>query len=221
MEPGGGGTEKTGDVSAELAATLAAAIAGDRRAQDVLADEVRREDDGRLLDAVARAAADGSPIALDLLLAVVDESPRTRAPIRRLLVDTDAVDDVVQDVLIAVAERVGSFRGDARFTTWLHQIARNKTIDHLRRQRDASSLDDDDRELSDGERMSSLIASRTTIRVALDELPDRYRDAVMWRDLDRMTYEEIATRAGIPTNTAKTHVARGRALLAGSLGRSN
>lgn len=215
MDPSGEGGDRGAQ---ERLAVLAAALAGDRRAQSSIADAVGRDDDGHLIDAIAHAAAEGDPTALDLLLAAVDDSPRTRAPIRRLLIDADAVDDVVQDVLIAVAERIGSFRSEARFTTWLHQVARNKTIDHLRRQRDAASLDDHRTELSDGERISSLIASRSTIRTALDELPERYRTAVTWRDLEHLSYDEIAIRAGIPTNTAKTHVARGRALLAGRLG---
>ena len=58
--------------------------------------------------------------------------------------------------------------------------------------------------------MSSLIANRATIRQAVDELPDHYRDAVVLRDIEGLPYEEVAERAGIPLNTAKTRVARGR-----------
>ncbi|MFV0307202.1 MAG: RNA polymerase sigma factor [Desertimonas sp.] len=201
-----------------LADLLAEAMAGDARAQASLAAALPAEEDGALTDAVALAAADGSAVALELLLGVVDESPRTRAPIRRLLVDADAIDDVVQDVLITVAERIATFRGEARFTTWLHQVARFKTIDHLRRQRDEQSLDAEPFEPTDAERVSSMIASRTTIRDALAELPEQYRRAVTWRDLEHLPYDEIAARAHIPVNTAKTHVARGRALLARRLG---
>lgn len=197
-----------------LAADLDAAIAGDGRAKSAVAEALRDDDDGVVIDAVALAAAAGSTDALDLLLGAVDESPRTRAPIRRLLLDADAVDDVVQDVLIAVAERIDTFRGEARFTTWLHQVARFKAIDHLRRQRDESSLDAQPVEPSDAERISSMIATRTTIHDALADLPEHYRRAVTWRDLERLPYDEIARRADIPLNTAKTHVARGRALLA-------
>lgn len=131
-----------------------------------------------------------------------------------MLVDADAVADVVQEVLIAVAERVHTFRGEARFSTWLHQVARFKTIDHLRRERDESSLDASGEELSAAARISSIIASRATIHDALAQLPEHYRQAVAWRDLERLPYAEIAVRADVPLNTAKTHVARGRALLA-------
>lgn len=201
-----------------LAALLASALDGDARSRGVIATALRQDDaDGRLLDHVAIAAAGGSTAGLELLLGAVDELAITRAPIRRLLVDPDAVDDVAQDVLIAVAERIGSFRGDARFTTWLFQVARFKTIDHLRRQRESTTIDDAERELSDGQRISSMIAARTTISAAIDELPDHYREAVLLRDFERLPYAEVAATAGIPVNTAKTRVARGRALLAGRL----
>lgn len=198
---------------------LDAALGGDRRAADAVTLALRAEDpDHELLDVVARQAAAGSLVALDLLLGAVDEMAITRAPIRRLLVDDDAVDDVAQDVLIAVAERIATFRGDSRFTTWLFQIARFKTIDHLRRQRDSASLDDDEAgAVSDRERLSSMIARRATIRHALDALPDHYRRAVTHRDIDQLPYAEIAEREAVPINTAKTRVARGRALLAATL----
>lgn len=203
-----------------VAALLAAALDGDNRGRAIIATALRQDDaDGRLLDHVAIAASAGSAQALELLLGAVDELAITRAPIRRLLVDPDAVDDVAQDVLIAVAERIGSFRGDARFTTWLFQVARFKTIDHLRRQRQSASLDEAEQELSDGERISSMIAARTTISAAIDELPEHYRQAVLLRDFERLPYAEIADRVDIPVNTAKTRVARGRALLAGRLER--
>lgn len=170
-----------------------------------------------LLDEIATAAA-RSPVALELLLAAIDELGVARAAIRQLLLDPQAVDDVAQDVLIAVAEKVDTFRGDARFTTWLHQVAKFKAIDHLRRQRDAVSLDDaTTAPPSDAVRMSSMIANRATIRTAVDELPEHYRVAVVLRDIERLSYDEVAERAGIPLNTAKSRVARGRALLAGKL----
>jgi RNA polymerase sigma-70 factor, ECF subfamily len=65
----------------------------------------------------------------------IDATGLTRAAVACVLIDEAAVDDVTQDVLIAVARSVGSFRGDARFTTWLFRMARNLAVDHLRRSR--------------------------------------------------------------------------------------
>lgn len=200
-------------------AVVTAAADGDRRAGDtVRAALVAEGRDSSLLDDVAAAAADGSVAALELLLGAIDDLGLSRTAIRRLVLDPTAVDDVAQDVAIVVAERIGSFRGEARFTTWLYQVARFKSIDHLRRQRDQVSLDGSD-ELpgSDAARISSMIATRTTLRAAIDELPDHYRGPLVLRDVERLRYDEIAERSGIPLNTAKTRVARARALLAGKL----
>jgi RNA polymerase sigma-70 factor (ECF subfamily) len=200
-------------------ATLDAACSGDRRAADAVLAALRNGKPDGVLDKVAAAAAGGSLPALELLLAAVDELGLSRTAIRRLVLEPAAVDDIAQDVLITVAEKIGSFRGEARFTTWLYQIARFKAIDHLRRERHAESLDDEQLAAPgrDAARISSLIADRAAIRAAIDTLPDHYRGALVLRDVERLRYAEIAERIGIPLNTAKTRVARGRALLAGKL----
>jgi RNA polymerase sigma-70 factor (ECF subfamily) len=202
-------------------AVLDAAIGGDRRAGDAVAAAIAAVGrDSTLLDDLAVAAAGGSAPALDLLLGAVEELGLARSAIRRIVLEPAAVDDVVQDVAISLAERIGTFRGEARFTTWLYQVCRFKSIDHLRRQRDQVSLDDDtsvEVPGSDAARISSMIATRTVLRAAIDELPDHYRGPLVLRDIERLHYDEIAQRAGIPLNTAKTRVARARALLAGKL----
>lgn len=166
-----------------------------------------------VLDDLARQAAD--PAVLEVLLWAIDELDLARPAIRRLVVAESDVDDVAQDVLVAVAESISGFRGDARFTTWLHQVARFKAIAYLRRQRDQVPLSDDD--VGDARRMSSLIATRATVQRVVDELPERYRDPVRLRDIDQLPYEEVAVRLGIPPATARTRVARGRALAAARL----
>lgn len=204
------------------AVDLESALRGDRRAGDVVMSALRAADrDDSLLDQIAMAAARGSDVALDLLLAAIDELGLARSAIRRLVLAADAVDDITQDVLIVVAEKIGTFRGEARFTTWLYRVARFKAIDHLRRSRDTDGLDDAEQEPSDAMRVSSLIATRALIRTAVDELPEHYREAVVLRDIEGLPYEEVARRAGIPLNTAKTRVARGRALVAAKITKSS
>lgn len=202
-----GGTDPTdGDL-------LAALDAGDRRtARRVVAaltgDAVTR-DDG--LDALAGRAAGGSLLALELLAEAVDELGLARRAVRRVLVDEAAVDDVVQDTLVSMATSIGSFRSEARFGTWLHRIARNRAVDHLRRQRATEPLDGD---VGEAQRMSSVIASRHRAQQLVARLPETYRQAVVLRDVQRLPYAEVAERLGRNINTVKSHVARGRALLA-------
>jgi RNA polymerase sigma-70 factor, ECF subfamily len=175
-----------------------------------------RGDDGareQALDVLGRHAAAGSELATELLVEALDQFGAARRAVRRFLLDESAVDDVLQDTLITVARSITSFRGDAKLTTWLHQLARNRAVDHLRRARAVEPLDEHD--ASATERLSSLVASRQAVRQLLDELPDHYRTAVLLRDVEHLPYAEIAARLGVNLNTVKSHVARGRAVLAG------
>ncbi|MEE6288145.1 RNA polymerase sigma factor [Georgenia sp. MJ173] len=134
---------------------------------------------------------------------------------RAALLDEAAVDDVAQDALISVAASIGSFRGSSKITTWVHRIVRHRVVDHLRRQRATSPLPPDD--LGPAERMSSMIATRATVRAALASLPELYRDPVTMRDLGGLTYDEIAQRLDRSIGTVKSQVSRGRALVAATL----
>jgi RNA polymerase sigma-70 factor, ECF subfamily len=183
--------------------------------RDALRAAGDREELSGLLDAVAADAAAGSLAAVELLVWAVDELALAHPTIRRLVLDESDVDDVAQDVLVAVAETIRSFRGEARFTTWLHQVARFKSIAQLRRKRDESRLDD--LEPTDAARISSMLASRVVLQQLLDGLPDHYRGAVVLRDVEQLPYDEITRRLGINLNTAKSRVARGRALVAARL----
>ncbi|HEY8544876.1 MAG TPA: sigma-70 family RNA polymerase sigma factor, partial [Acidimicrobiales bacterium] len=177
---------------ATTAALRAAAASGDN---DRLA---------ALVDPLAARAAAGDGAALERLLWAVDELALARPAVRALVVEQADVDDILQDVLVAVAETIGGFRGEARFRTWLNQVARFKAIAHLRRRRDEVRLDDDragagsggvDR-LGDAARISSILAERATLHGVLDGLPAHYREAVVLRDVHQLSYEQISERLG-------------------------
>jgi RNA polymerase sigma-70 factor (ECF subfamily) len=201
--------------------TLEAAVTGGhaslaRRALGTISDETERE---AVLEVLARHSAAGSTLAIELLVEAVDRFGVARRAVRQFLLDEAAVADVVQDTLITLVQAIGSFRGEAKFTTWLHQVARNRSVDHLRRVRSVEAREAV--EPSPAERMSSLVASRHAVRQLLDQLPPRYRDAVLLRDVEHLPYAEVATRLGRNLNTVKAHVARGRALLAGLVDRED
>lgn len=179
-----------------------------------MADETA--DDGDLLDELAGQAASGDLAALDALLRVVDERRLARGAVRRTILHDADVDDVVQDVMVAVAEGIGGFRGDARFTTWMTTIARHKAIAHLRRRRDEAPLPDDDA-VGDAERVSSLLATRATVDGVIARLPEIYRAVVVLRDVEQRPYDEIAARLDVNEHTVRTRAARGRALAASLL----
>jgi RNA polymerase sigma-70 factor (ECF subfamily) len=173
------------------------------------------ESRAHLLDPVARAAGAGDVAALDDLLWAVDELGLARRTVRRLVLDESDADEVEQDVLVAVAESVADFRGDARFTTWLHTVARRKAVDALRRRRTPTAVLGDD--VGDARRISSVIATRTSLDAAIAALPDHYRDAVVLRDVEGREYADVADRLGLNLNTTRTRIARGRALVAANL----
>lgn len=200
------------DVLRDLARALAATDSVETRVLIAATPPELAED---LLTLLATTAAGGSSLATELLIERLDETGVVRRLVRSALLEEAAVDDVGQDVLIAVAGSIGGFRGDAKVTTWLHTIVRNRVVDHLRRQRATAPLPED--EVSLGQRMSSLLATRATVQAALDALPDLYREPVTLRDLQGLSYAEVAARLGRPEGTVKAQISRGRALVAAAL----
>jgi RNA polymerase sigma-70 factor, ECF subfamily len=178
-----------------------------------------RADRDRGLDVLAHRAAAGDTAAFELLAELVDELGLARAGVRQVLVDEGSVDDVTQDALVSMAVSIRRFTGEATFVTWLFTIAHRRAVDHLRRRRTTEPLDDAEGGDDVGEalRISSLISTREAVQQLVGGLPERYRRAIELRDIQRLSYAETADRLGLNVNTVKSHVARGRALLAAML----
>jgi RNA polymerase sigma-70 factor (ECF subfamily) len=195
---------------------IEAILAGDRRVRAELLQELHEVDgDERagLLNGLARAAAGGSRPALDTLITATNDLRLAEPAVRRLILDPDDVADVVQDVLIRVSWSIRNFRGEARYTTWLHQVARNTAVDFLRRRRERDSVDEEDA-IPDAVHLSSMVATRKSLQQLVEQLPDLYREAVVLRDVQQLSYEEVARRLDLKLNSAKSRIVRGRALLA-------
>ncbi len=173
-----------------------------------------------ILDALAASAAAGSPYSLELLLGFVSEKRLAAGVIGRHVNSTSLAEEVEQEVLIAVARSIHRYRGDAKFTTWLYSLTRNTGIAHLRRVRPTSVLVDehlsDYRHSGQGprRRMSSQVTQREAVRQAIDSLPPPFRQAVFLRDIEGLSYGEIAERLGLEVNTVRSRLSRGRAMLA-------
>lgn len=195
---------------------LAAAVdAGDPVGSRSLLRGVPPEHTDDALAVLADRAGTGSILAVELLLEQLDETGVVRRFVRSALLDESAVDDVCQDVLISVAGSIGSFRGGSKVTTWVHSIVRRRVVDHLRRQRASAPLPEADQ--GPAQRMSSMLATRATVQEALAGLPDLYRQPVTLRDLEGLSYAEVAQRLGRNVGTVKAQISRGRALVASSL----
>jgi RNA polymerase sigma-70 factor (ECF subfamily) len=175
---------------------------------DPVADEI--------LNLLALAAAEDSPYALELLLGLVTDYHLAAPAIARHVRDSILAEEVEQEVLIAIARSIHRYRGDAKFTTWMWSLARNTAVSELRRQRSSVAVDDEMGDWSQ-RRVSSLVAERDMVREAVYSLPPVFRETVLLRDVERLSYSEIAERQGLAINTVRSRLSRGRALLAARL----
>ncbi len=170
-----------------------------------------------ILESVARSAAAGDGQALDLLLRLIDDHRLAMRTVRRLIVNDADAEEVGQDVLVAVARGIHRFQGSARFSTWLYSVSRNIAISRLRG-RDPDLPTDQLERAGAARRVSSMVAEQQLVRDALATLPDHYRVVVSMRDLERCSYQDIATALDLEINTVKSRINRGRGLLAAAVG---
>jgi RNA polymerase sigma-70 factor (ECF subfamily) len=137
--------------------------------------------------------------------------------------NVDEAEDLTQDVFIKVFRSLATFDRRANFQTWLYSVTRNLCIDHyrsLRKEREAVNrdLDVDVLAPASADRSPHQILEAqdqaALLKRALDRLPAAMRTAVVLRDLQELTYEEIAERLSLPDGTVTSRISRGRAELA-------
>jgi RNA polymerase sigma-70 factor (ECF subfamily) len=135
----------------------------------------------------------------------------------------DEAEDLTQDIFLKVFKSLGSFDRRANFQTWLISVSRNLCIDHYRSVRQERQTIDrgvDPNELSPVAREPGPIAwleqqdRVELLREALAALPESLRGAVVMRDIQELSYQEIADRLHLPEGTVKSRINRGRAELA-------
>ncbi|HEX5130906.1 MAG TPA: RNA polymerase sigma factor [Candidatus Krumholzibacteria bacterium] len=136
------------------------------------------------------------------------------AVVRAILGDSDDVDDVMQLVYLKAYKGLGSFRGDAKFSTWLYQIARREAIDGARgRKRNTTDIDEIALPAPARDAADATLKERDTrerVQSAMGELDELHRTAIELRYMAEKPYEEIAAIMGIPEGTVKTYVHRGK-----------
>jgi RNA polymerase sigma-70 factor (ECF subfamily) len=151
---------------------------------------------------------------------------------RRFLGSREAAEDLLQDVFVKVHGSLAGFRGESSLKTWIARItvnaARNRRRDDARRLRVvapvaglASAGDDDppslDEMARDGapspERRALSSAARVRIEDALARLPADFREALVLRESEGLSYDEIARATGVEVGTVKSRIARARARL--------
>ena|SRR5687767_6969889 len=135
----------------------------------------------------------------------------------------EEAEDLTQDIFVKIFKALGTFDRRANFQTWIVSISRNLCIDHYRsvrkeRQTIAREVDTNDLQPASAERTPYAVAEhqdlRETLRQALQRLPLTLRTAVVLRDLQELSYQEIADRLQLPEGTVKSRINRGRLELA-------
>jgi RNA polymerase sigma-70 factor (ECF subfamily) len=140
----------------------------------------------------------------------------------------DEAEDLTQDIFLKIFKALNTFDRRANFQTWIISISRNLCIDHYRsvrkeRQTIARDVDSNDLQPATTERGPYAQAEhqdlKAQLRQALETLPVTLRTAVVLRDLQELSYQEIADRLGLPEGTVKSRINRGRIELAHQLKR--
>lgn len=167
----------------------------------------------------------GDARAFELL--VIKYQRRIQRLIARMVRDVDLVEDIAQETFIRAYRALHQFRGDAQFYTWLYRIAVNtakKFLLELKRDplvtQNALKAEDDENETSsprneprEEETPESLLAAREiagVVNAALQALPEDLRQAVTLREIEGLTYEEIALVMACPIGTVRSRIFRAR-----------
>ena len=150
--------------------------------------------------------------------------------VMRYVRDPDTALDISQEAFIKAYKALGRFRGDSAFYTWIYRIAINTAKNHLvasGRRPPRADIDAQDAEQYDGaaglkeyatpERMLLRDEIKETIAGAIEDLPDDLRTAITLRELEGMSYEEIAQAMDCPIGTVRSRIFRARDAIDGKL----
>ena len=141
---------------------------------------------------------------------------RIRAVCYRLLDDARDVDEAVQDTFVQAWRNLDRFRGDSSPYTWLYRIAVNEAL-MRRRRKTLPTSELQETTLSGGEDAFAAADARSFLIARLRALPLEYRAAVVLRDLEGLSNEEVAEALEISLAAAKSRIHRGRMQLRGEL----
>ncbi len=168
----------------------------------------------------------GDQKAFELL--VIKYQRRIERLIGRMVRDTDLVEDIAQETFIRAYRALAQFRGEAQFYTWLYRIAVNtakKALGDMRRDPTVSesalrgASDDEDEtsavenELTTSETPETVLAAKeiaATVNSAMEALPEELRQAVTLREIEGLSYEEIAEVMNCPIGTVRSRIFRAR-----------
>ena len=162
---------------------------------------------------------------------VVKYQRRIERLIGRMVRDVDLVQDIAQETFIRAYRALPQFRGDSAFYTWLYRIAVNTakkalmdmkrdplvSESSLRSDEDGEELSRAESELSDGETPEGILASKeiaVAVNSAVEALSEELRQAITLREIEGLSYEEIAEAMNCPIGTVRSRIFRAREAIA-------
>jgi RNA polymerase sigma-70 factor (ECF subfamily) len=184
-----------------------------------------REIDRQLVERVQR----GDKRAFELLVAKYQR--KIFRLLSRLIRDPSEIEDVAQEAFIKAYRALPNFRGDSAFYTWLYRIAINTAKNYLVAQgrraptstetevEDAERMDDAE-QLRDVNTPDSMLLSKQVgeaVNRAIDRLPEDLRTAIVLREIEGLSYEEIAESMNCPIGTVRSRIFRAREAIANEL----
>ena len=156
-----------------------------------------------------RLAADGDARAIRTLYDRY--APRVYAVVRRIAGDDDLAQDYAQEAWIRAIRALPTFRGDARFSTWLHRIAVNAALQALRKSETRRKREGPVPEEVPVAPVHSDSLLQKQLERALDGLPEGMRRVLILHDVEGYTHEEIGDVLGVTAGTSKSQLFKARA----------
>jgi RNA polymerase sigma factor, sigma-70 family len=170
---------------------------------------------------LAQKAAAGNLAAFEMIYERYHR--RTYSLCLRMTNSGTEAEDITQEVFIQLFRKIGSFRGDSAFSTWLHRMTVNQVLMHFRRRGVQNEKTTEDGEMPEQivqgtENYNRMpILDRIAIDKAISELPNGYRTVFVLHDIEGFEHEEIARMLGLSVGTSKSQLHKARLKLRGLL----
>lgn len=163
---------------------------------------------------LARRASEGDMAAFEEIYS--RHHRRVYSICLRMLQNASEAEDLTQDVFIQLYRKIGSFRGDSAFTTWLHRMTVNQVLMHFRKRNVKFEKVTEEGETPDQivsgtanpDRMR--IVDKIALENAIDQLPDGYKNVFVLHDVEGFEHEEVARILGCSVGTSKSQLHKAR-----------
>lgn len=168
---------------------------------------------------LCKLATDGSLAAFEIIYQRYHR--RTYSLALRMTQSQTEAEDLTQEVFIQLFRKIGSFRGDSAFSTWLHRMTVNQVLMHFRKRSVKNERTSEDGEMPEQAVTGSVnpgkmqVIDKIALKEAIAELPRGYRNVFVLHDIEGFEHEEVARMMGISVGTSKSQLHKARLKLRG------